>query len=68
MSEGQMELGTGAPRASDHRVKVLATVLAGFTWPERGSFEKLRGPQKLACLQAARVALDYLDAAKSESE
>lgn len=44
----------------EHRVRALAGVLAGFRWPDRGSFEKLTKPQREAALDTARVALRLL--------
>jgi hypothetical protein len=41
----------------EHRVEALAGVLAGFGWPERGSFEKLTKGQQRICREAAREAL-----------
>lgn len=45
------------PEVSETRVRVLANTLAGFRWPERGSFERLRKPQQEAAIRAARQAL-----------
>jgi hypothetical protein len=44
----------------EHRVVALAHVLAGFAHPDRGSFEKLTGKQRSACLNAARACLERL--------
>jgi hypothetical protein len=49
-----------APRVSRQRVRALAGVLAGFTWPERGTFEQLTKRQKRACLSEARAVLERL--------
>ena len=43
-----------------HRIRVLATVLAGMRWPGRGSYEKLKKEQQQACQEAAKLALDHL--------
>lgn len=45
------------PEIPDHRVRSLAGVLAGFRWPGRESFEKLKKPQQAAALAAARATL-----------
>jgi hypothetical protein len=50
---------------SKHRVRALAGVLAGFRWPERGSFEKLTKRQKEITLN---VAADALGAMMREPE
>lgn len=56
------QLSLDVPSVPDHRVRVLATVLAGFRWPDRGSFEKLKKGQQQAALDAARGALEHLAA------
>jgi hypothetical protein len=50
------------PVVPEHRIETLARVIAGFRWPDRGSFEKLTKPQQRACLEAARGALERLAA------
>lgn len=44
------------------RVRALAGILAGFQWPDRGSFEKLTKGQQAAALDAARAALERIAA------
>jgi hypothetical protein len=52
---------TSERRVPDHRVRALAGVLAGFRWPDRGSFDKLTKAQREAALGAARAALERLE-------
>lgn len=52
------------PTPSGHRVRALAGVLAGFAWPERGSFERLTKPQQELATETAREALSRLDEGK----
>lgn len=44
----------------EHRVRILASILAGFRWPNRGSYERLTKPQQRAAMDAARGALEAL--------
>jgi hypothetical protein len=54
------------PVVPEHRIEVLARVLAGFRWPDRGSFEKLTKPQQRACVETAKAALERLAVEDSE--
>lgn len=47
-------------------MRSLAGVLAGFRWPGRGSFEKLRKGQQEAARKAAWTALETLAAEPDE--
>jgi hypothetical protein len=49
------------PTVPEHRVRALAGVLAGFQWPDRGSFEKLTKPQQAIAAVVARDALERLE-------
>lgn len=42
------------------RVQILATILAGFRWPDREAFSHLTGPQRKAALEIAEQALTQL--------
>lgn len=54
------QLALDADSVPGHRVEALAGVLAGFRWPGRRSFEKLRKDQQTVCLDVARDALERL--------
>lgn len=60
MSTGQESLFASPEPVPEHRVKALAGILAGFRWPDRGSFEKLTKPQQKFCMEVARTALEKL--------
>lgn len=62
MSQLSIDGGPDPAAVSDHRVRGLAGVLAGFRWPNRGGFEKLKKGQQEAALRAARAALEALAA------
>lgn len=54
------------PPPSEHRVNVLANVIAGFRWPDRGGFQKLTKAQQKAAHEAAEMALRHVAAELSE--
>lgn len=49
------------PEISQGRVRAIAGVLAGFRWPGRGGFEKLKLDQQNAALRVARRALENME-------
>ena len=54
------QLALDERRVPEHRVRALAGVLAGFQWPDRGSYERLTKWQQEAARTVARIALETL--------
>lgn len=52
------QLSLSEPRPYTKREQVLATVVAGFAYPGRGGFERLKKKEQEACLDGARIALE----------
>ena len=61
----QLSLDAGTVRPPTGREKVLASTLAGWCYPGRGSIDGLRKAEREACLAAARAAFEIAESARS---
>lgn len=60
------QLSLSEPRPYTVREKTLAGTIAGYVYPGRGGFEKLKQPERDACLLAARTAIELAADANTE--